>query len=76
MSDWISVKDRLPEEWIGNDKDLPPCQVGYCNDIVEGWFHTLFFMDGTWFDYNTGDEVPFIVTHWLQVDVPTNEVTT
>lgn len=64
MSNWISVKDRLPEPFISvliyipEDKPLPTVNEGFMSD------------DGTWMVLY-GYAVP--VTHWMELPKPPKE---
>jgi hypothetical protein len=58
----------LPEYEI-SENDVPE-YLCRCNDIVEGWYHILWFIDGAWIDSRTGEEVPFIVEAWKPIKGP------
>lgn len=67
MSEWISVKDRLPEKgklvliWTGNDDRRPAIFLAYLDDDGQEW------VDG---DYYTGAEY---VTYWQPLPEPPQE---
>ena len=64
MSEWISVKDRLPE---GNKNVLVCCYknaVGYRIDIT-------FYCDQS--EYGSGWYLPANITHWMPLPEPPKE---
>lgn len=65
MNEWISVKDRLP-----NDKTEILCALKHSPDGYH--IHDGFFIRGQWFD---GHGFPFLfkVTHWQPLPEPPKE---
>ena len=63
MTEWISVKDRLPEEGqrvLVCDKE---------KDLMTGFYTT--FDNGRWYDHTDTSQI--YVTHWKYLDEPPNE---
>jgi len=63
MSEWISVKERMPDE----------CSYVLCyvNDIVSGWVELLKYEGRhVWVDAVNADEYEPIVTHWMPLPEP------
>lgn len=80
MSEWISVKERLPdlelEEILSEDMDLFPCFAVVRNERVRGnryvtkvWYNGEIFMDSDCFDVTCN------VTHWMPLPEPPEEGT-
>lgn len=61
MSEWISIKDRLPE----NDALVLVCQ----QDVKDAATFIAFFINGRWAILNN----EFTVTHWMPLPEPPNE---
>jgi len=61
MSEWISVKNRLPKSTE---------RVLICD--AQGWIFTGSYEDGQW-QQTVGDECGIEVTHWMPLPRPPNE---
>lgn len=73
MSEWISVKDRLPEEH--EDYIVVACDEGcQCGEGI--WYSTVVvvadFYKGCWTWEHNGTEydISDIVTHWMPLPEP------
>ena len=74
MSEWISVKDRLPDEDDINDyliTDGKRCFVGFYHHKAKGWDN---FTLGWIQEYYADGEVDDIeITHWMPLPEPPKE---
>jgi hypothetical protein len=69
--DWKFIEDDgLPTKPFSNNGKEPAEYLCYCNDIVDGWFHKLWYDDHAWLEIPSGEEVPFIITHWVEITKP------
>lgn len=64
---WISVKDRLPDDNSGY------VVLAFCNDIVGSWIEILHH-NGKFFLSDGGKEYPCIVTHWMPLPKPPEDI--
>lgn len=64
MSEWISVKERLPEEWVEVLVFVPGvgCEIAWFCGAVNLW-------RWVW----TGESVTLDVTHWMPLPSPPGE---
>ncbi len=73
MSEWISVKDRLPEEGIPvivcylGYYDGMPCSDSLANIKCGGWC----WWEG--YDCDNDEEIRVDVTHWMMLPDPPKE---
>lgn len=65
--EWISVEDRLPDDESGYQV------LVFANDIVSSWRQFLNHDGKRWVDKGGYDFIP-IVTHWMQLPEPPNEL--
>ena len=73
MSDWISVKDRLPEGANGNVISETVIAYTVEDDAVVGWNHNnIWYLILPENDYVTEHENDY-VTHWMPLPEPPKE---
>ena len=63
--EWISVKDRLPENKTGNPHELTDDVLVYIKEGVVG-ICEYYPKDNKWFF----DDIEFEVTHWMPLPEP------
>ena len=66
VQEWISVKDRLPEEKVNY---IVHYRHAYCDDD-DYWAIGIYFYDGEKFQINPA----YKVTHWMPMPEPPKEV--
>lgn len=68
MADWISVKERLPEELTHVIVFMEATEQGVCVAFIE---------NGKWLDGESGHGIVFmqqeLVTHWMPLPEPPKE---
>ena len=62
VQEWISVKDRLPED----DSDV----LAYLRDGDEGRIYPANYAKGVWFDCIFNTPVTDTTTHWMPLPEP------
>lgn len=73
MSEWISVKDRLPAEW-NYVLTFQKCEcIGECL-IRVGMYIGNINNSETWREAERGELMELPVTHWMPLPVPPREV--
>lgn len=76
MSEWISVKDKLPEKGDYNDyliTDGEHCYVGYYRHDADAWDSKLGWIQGMYAD--TGETYDINITHWMPLpELPNKEI--
>lgn len=76
MSEWISVKEKLPEKGDYNDyliTDGENCYVGNYRHDAGAWDNAILgWVRGT--SGNTGEPYDIVITHWMPLpELPTHE---
>ena len=67
VQEWISVKDRLPED----DSDV----LAYSRNGEEGRIYPANYAKGVWFDCIFTTPVPDTTTHWMPLPEPPKKET-
>ena len=66
VQEWISVKDRLPED----DSDV----LAYSRNGEEGRIYPANYAKGVWFDCIFNTPATGTTTHWMPIPEPPKEV--
>lgn len=66
MSEWISVKDRLPED----DQSVLMCEIGQSGLPLIGWYENEFVDVPGFYIAHTFQNARVHITHWMLLPLP------